>query len=749
MALPFGLPLNVMVAPALANDWPYWRGPEQTGMTREKAPVTEWSPDGEGLLWKNDIGGRTTPVVMNGRVYTITPVGSDVNLQERVVCVDADTGQLVWEHRFNVFHTDMVENRVGWTAVVADPETGNVYAHGTGGEFFCFDRDGKVVWKRSLTEEFGRISGYGGRLHTPIIDEDKVIISFLNSSWGAHARPLHRYLAMDKKTGEVIYWAEPGGAPLDTTYACPVVTVIDGKRLLIAPNADGWIYGMLVRTGETVWSYKLSKRGLNTSPVVDGNYVYVTQSEENYGTTEMGAVLCIDASKSGDITESGTVWRHDGYTVGYCSPAIANSRLYVVSNDATMYCFDAKSGERKWRHDLGRVGKGSPVVTADGVIYVGEQNGLFHILKDEGDECRSLSRHDFARTEEGEDEFFGSPAVANGRVYFQVRSGTYCLGVRDGDRQADVAIPALASGSAPFFGLAPADVTLAPGDAWRPRLALRHLELDDEEVAKQLSELPMTSQWSLEGLDGAMSAMPDGQLKVNDDASHAAGVVSAFESKTGAARSASARVRVIPSLPFVVDFEDMAAGSAPPGWIGCGRKVKIDERDGSRVLRKLADKQFPSPPFMRLMTFVTMPLEAGYTIECDMLSEAKRGRFKPDMGLVNARYQLVAMGMSKVLRVETWAAMPRLRVDVPFEFEPDKWYIMRFTVKLEGEQARLLGKVWLRGEEEPADWMIDVVDPCPNREGSAGLYAYSAGTTAKSDGPETYFDNLKVSRNAK
>ena len=55
-----------LAAPALAADWPQWRGPLQTGASNEKAVVTKWSKEGENLLWKNDVGGRTTPIVLNG-----------------------------------------------------------------------------------------------------------------------------------------------------------------------------------------------------------------------------------------------------------------------------------------------------------------------------------------------------------------------------------------------------------------------------------------------------------------------------------------------------------------------------------------------------------------------------------------------------------------------------------------------------------------------------------------------------------
>jgi len=182
----------------LAADWPSWRGPEQSGFLRADAPVTSWSQDGHNLLWKIPIGGRSTPVYLNKRVYLIAPAGDGQTLGERVVCLDPDTGKTIWEHRFNVFHTDIVRDRLGWTSVVGDPETGNLYAHGTGGELFCFNKDGKLLWKHSLTEEYGRSSGYGGRLHTPIIDEDRVIISFtyILSTWGSgKKKAAHRYLA--------------------------------------------------------------------------------------------------------------------------------------------------------------------------------------------------------------------------------------------------------------------------------------------------------------------------------------------------------------------------------------------------------------------------------------------------------------------------------------------------------------------------------------------------------------------------
>lgn len=723
--------------PAAVGSWPSWRGPEQNGFSRENAVVTSWSLDGKNLLWKSIYGGRSTPVVMDGRLIAIGPVGSGVASQERVYCLDADTGHVLWEHRFNVFHTDIVVNRVGWTSPVGDPETGNVYVHGTGGEMFCFDSSGNVVWKISMSEQFGRISGYGGRLHTPIVDENRVIVSYLSSSWGSLARPLHRYVALDKHTGDVLWWAAPGGKPLDTTYSTPVVTVIDGVRMLIACNADGNVYGMKARTGERLWTFRLSKRGLNPSAVVDGRFVYVCHSEENIDNTEMGRVVCIDASKRGDITETGEVWRYAEQTVGYSTPAVANGRLYLVDNSANLHCLDADTGKVHWVYNLGRVGKGSPVVTADGVIYVGEQNGIFQILRDEGNRCVSLDRHEFTREDKRVDEIFGSPAVCGGRVYFMTRYATYCLGTKRG-ATATTPIPPLqaetaASASQPgVLHITPAEVTVSPGES----VTFTVTRFDANGISLGVERLPLTPV----GLAGTMAY--DGTFTAAEDNVFAAGFVLARADGL----EAKARVRISPKLPIDEDFDSMAVDSVPPGWVGVASKTKIVEHNGNRVLQKLTTKTRPSPPFMRLRAYATPPIDGGYTVQADMFSTSRK-RFRPDMGLINSRYRLILKGMEKVLRIDSWSPVPRVQLDVPLAYETDTWVRVKFQVELHGDEAFVRGKVWPRDSVEPSAWAIEFTDPHPNRTGSAGLYAYSAGTTHKSDGPMTLFDNFKVTRN--
>jgi len=734
--------LSACVAPAMANDWPFWRGPEQSGLSRERAVVRRWSQDGENLLWEVPVGGRSTPIVMDGRAYLTGPVGDGTCLQERVVCLDADTGKMLWEHRFNVFHTDIVENRVGWTAPVGDPETGYVYVHGTGGQLFAFDRDGNIVWEWSLTEEYGRQSGYGGRLHTPVLDEDRVIISFtyILTQWDTGPKKAgHRYYAFDKRTGKLVWVAQPGGRPLNTTYSAPVVTYADGKRLLIAPNADGNIYGLIARTGEKVWTYRFSKAGLNATGVADGKHFYLAHSEENLKGTVMGSIVCVDVTGSGDVTDTHEVWRVDGIQAGYSSLALGPKHVYAAENSGMMHAFDPETGEKAWEHDLGRAMKGSPIVTADSVIYVGEVNGFFHILEDAGDTCVSLDVEEFTRPDNLVVEIQGSPALADGRVYFQTRYGAYALG-EEGQEEIHAAVPPLGRASDPPAGPPARMLVIPPEVAVEPGQSLSFSVRQFDEAGRPV-ERSAKAEWSVEGPIGQISG--DGRL-------HAA---TALDYRTGRVRAkvgdlmAEARVRITLGLPIDEDFDDMPVGKIPPGWIGTDANTELIEMDGSVVLHKKAER--PSAKYARMFAFSGPPVAGGYTVRLDMMGTPKKGRHPTmsDMGSINTRYKMMLLGREKAIRIVTWSPMPRLRKEVPYDWKPNVWYRTKLRVEPSSDEAIIKAKVWPRDEEEPAAWNIEVRDPCPHHAGSPGIYAYSKGTSRSKHGASVYFDNYKVMRN--
>lgn len=730
-----------------AQDWAGWRGPHQNGVSDETNLVTNWSfEDRDNVLWTADVGGRATPIVLNGRVYLncrthhdITDPEELIYAGEQVICWDAATGDELWRDVFNVFQTDIPAPRVGWAAMCGDEETGYVYVHSVSGIFRCYSPDGEVVWEYSLTEEFGRISGYGGRTNTPVIDEDKVILSFLSANWGDSKGPgpAHTYYAFDKKTGDVIWVSAPGGRPDDTTYSTPVVTEIDGQRLLIGGNADGGVYAMQVRTGKKVWGFQMSQRGLNSSPVVDGNRVYIAHGEDNIDTTEFGRVQCIDGSLSGDITETGSLWRVDGIKAGYTGLLLQDGIVYVVSDTGQLYAFDGETGDQLWVQSIGTVGKGSPV-WADGKIYVMEVNGNIWTLKPSREGCEVLNHVELraADVSLGMDEIYASPAISNGRIYFVTRDRIICVG----DKDADAARPPSATAdNAPASGNENGGGPVATVLAVPYEVAVNAGEVVDYEYRGY------DANGNFVGLQTPDSVTVDDSLQpltVDDQAFTAPSVDESIAGNIVARFGdieAKSRVRVFSDKDvWKWDFNGYQPMQVPPTWVRAFAKLKPTEvgEDGNMALESGAMDEVRGRPSHNV--YFALGSMTDYTIQADVMFREQNRRLS-SMGITNGRYTLVIKGNNNKLELQSWQAHLRLGARQSFRVDPETWYTMKLTVSFEGDKGIIKGKVWVRDEDEPADWTIVAEDPRPNRSGSPGLYMYALA--------DSYFDNVIVTRN--
>ena len=709
-----------------AEDWPNWRGPQLDGTSADTDLISEWSLDGENLIWRHDFTGRSTPVVLHGRVCANGRVGEGIARQEMLACFDAGTGERLWEFRFNVYQTTVPWTRVGWANITGDPETGYVYVQGVGGLLYCLDsKDGRVVWMRNLIEELGFMEGYGGRTQTSAIDENRVIITFSNTSWGSQAKPLHRTFAFDKHTGELQWTSTPGTFQMDkNTQSTPATAVIGGQRLVIHGNGDGSIYALQSRTGEKVWGFGLSKRGINTSVLVEGDTVFAGHSEENLDEGSMGRVVAIDATGRGDVTQTHERWRA-ALGVGFSSPGFLDGRLYVLDNSANLHALDAVSGEEYWEFSLGTVGKSSPVL-ADGKIYATEVNGRFHILEPSAQAAKSLDLEELSLPSGRYAEIYGSPTVAYGRIYFTTEEGIYCLG--DPDRRFEATAsaprdlreePAPASASPAILRVKPAEIGIGITDT-----PLFRVEAFD---AKGRSLGNVEAQWRLQGLAGEIDA---GRFAPSAAARSQAGLIVA---KVGDLE-AKARVRVVAPLPLHEDFESVEVGSRPGYFLAYVGRFGVEELDGNKVLAK-----GPSPlKIHRHITFLGSHDDSGYTIEADVRG-SQDGRKLADVGLINSGYTLDLMGNHQRLELRSWASALRMVQRVDFEWQPNVWYRMKMRVDTNDTRALIQGKVWPKGEPEPEQWQITAEDPLPIREGSPGLYGYSP--------TPVYFDNVKVTSN--
>ena len=169
---------------APVRGWLDWRGPQKVSVSLEKGLPDK--VDAKAALWTAEFPGQSAPVIANGKLYINGFLGEGADLQEVVSCFDAETGKKLWEHRENDFLSDIIYLRYSTSSPSVDGETGNVYVQGTQGLLMCFSADGKLLWKRSMMEEFGRLTFPNSRTATPLLDKDLVITRGITSSWGAY-----------------------------------------------------------------------------------------------------------------------------------------------------------------------------------------------------------------------------------------------------------------------------------------------------------------------------------------------------------------------------------------------------------------------------------------------------------------------------------------------------------------------------------------------------------------------------------
>ncbi|HVR29085.1 MAG TPA: PQQ-binding-like beta-propeller repeat protein, partial [Thermoanaerobaculia bacterium] len=703
-----------------------WRGPRQNGISAETGLPDTWSPSGQNVIWRRDFTGRSTPVVMDGRVYVNGRAGEGIDRQSVIAAFDAETGEPLWVKRYTLHLTTVPFNRVGWASPTGDPETGYVYDQIVSGLLVCLDRDGNEVWSRSLKEEYGRYEGYGGRTASPLIDEDRIVVSMISSSWGPLGAPRHRYYAFDKRTGEPIWISTPSQEVYDlNTQASPVVAVIGGRRLILAGAADGRLYALEARTGKKAWEFWLSKNAINVTPVVDGDVVYLAHSEENIDEATQGRVVAIDGTGSGDVTKTHELWRANLHQSGFPSPVVHDGKLYVVDNSANLAALEQETGEKLWELSLGTVGKGSPV-WADGDLYTTELNGHFAIVRPSEEGGEILARHQLRMPEGRYAEVYGSPAVAYGRVYFTTEEGVYCLG--DPDRPFEITKTApivlgdegAAQGPAATLLVVPAEVALKPGES----VELRVAAFDAKGRRLGGPEGSVEASWEAKGIEGALEG---NRLAIAEDSGFQAGTVVA---KSGDL-VAEARVRVVPPLPWTETFEQ----GRRPWWIGGGR---FDVRDDAATGGKVLVKPVAESGLLRSNLILGPPWFGSYTIQADVLG-TQSGRRRSDGGVIANGYILELMGNHQRLDLRSWEAMLRVERKVAFPWEVDRWYTMKLRIDTGEDTATVRGKVWPKGEPEPEAWTVEAVDPHPVRSGSPGLTGYSPA--------ELFFDNVTITGN--
>ncbi len=401
-----------LTVPALADNWPTWRGPDGQGHSAERNLPVKWSTT-ENVRWKVPLPdrGNSTPIVWGDRVFLTQAVEKEG--RRLVMCFARADGKLLWQRE--TLYTEKEPTHETNPYCSASPVTDGervVASHGSAG-LFCYDYTGKELWRRDL----GKFTHIWGNASSPILYKDLAIL------WcGPGDRQF--LVAVDKTSGKTVWeHQEPGGKkdssrPYVGSWSTPlIVTVGDHDELVLGVSEK--LKAFDPKTGTELWSCA----GLLTSnkdELVYTSAVYadgIVVAMGGFG----GAALAVRAGGRGDVTQTHRLWYHPKNPQRIGSPVIVGDHVYLVNETGLAQCLELKTGQDLWKKERLTTSTWSSMVAADGKLYIPNRNGETLVL------AASPRLEVLAKNALGA-PVYASIAVADGDLFIRSYQHLWCIG---------------------------------------------------------------------------------------------------------------------------------------------------------------------------------------------------------------------------------------------------------------------------------------------------------------------------------
>jgi outer membrane protein assembly factor BamB len=421
-------------------NWPSFRGNQASGIADGQFPPLSFDGvKGTNLVWKTFIPGlsHSCPVIWNDRIFLTTAIGSDTSARLkaglygdvqpssdlsphiwRMYCVDKRSGKILWEKKAFEGIPRVKRHPKGTQAnptAVTDGEYVVAVFNSEG--MVCYDMKGNEKWRRDLgildAGWFFEEETQWGHASSPIIFKNTVIVQC--------DRSRDSYIAAyDLKTGREVWKAmreeiSSWGTP--TVYSGP-------ERDELITNATKFIRAYNPSTGEELWRLSPNSEITVGTPIVMDNLVFVSN-----GYSPVQPVWAIKPGGKGDISiadslNSGEFIQWRTKRGGTYMPTLIGYKgyLYTLNNNGALTCYDAKTGERKYRETLKEGGSftASPVA-ADGKLYfTSEEKGV--IVVKAGPEFEQITINPIGEI------CMATPAISDGRIFIRGEHHLFCFG---------------------------------------------------------------------------------------------------------------------------------------------------------------------------------------------------------------------------------------------------------------------------------------------------------------------------------
>ena len=399
--------------------------------------------------WEN-LGLLSSPTVEGDRVYIVTS-------RCEVMCLDVkgqangNDGPYKDEAKYAVLDTGLAPAKIG-------------------------PKDADIIWRYDMMDDLG-VFPHNASNSSPLIVDDIVYACTSNGQDWTHSNipsPLSpSFVALNKKTGELVGEDDANIGPriYHGQWSSASAGKVNGKTLVFFGGGDGWCYAFdakPVKEGDTgllktVWKvdcnppeYKKTKDGkpirypaaegpseINATPVFYKNRIYVAVGQDPEHGEGVGNLVCIDATKTGDITKTGVLWQYPKIHRSISTVSIDpdTGLLFVGDFSGFVHCLDAETGKVNWVHDMKAHMWGSTLV-ADGKVYVGDEDGDLVVLA-ATKEKNILSKISVdGREQDGPNlgaPVYSTPVVANGVIY--IASNTHLYAFHDSAKGKSDQVP--------------------------------------------------------------------------------------------------------------------------------------------------------------------------------------------------------------------------------------------------------------------------------------------------------------------
>jgi outer membrane protein assembly factor BamB len=421
-------------------NWSQWRGSDGTGVSAESNLPANWQPD-KDIKWKAEIMGRghSSPIVWGRRIFLTTEiegdvlpggkavphtmggqpfkhpdsVGADRKHTFKVLCLDRDSGKLLWEE--TAYEGTVFDDRHRKGSYAAPtPATDGTFvfawfgAEGDG--LYCYDFNGKLIWKTPV----GKIASVGmGPGSSPVVFEGLVILQCDEDNGEKSFM-----VAIEAKTGKEIWRT---ARKVQVSWSTPIIVRTPQRVELIASGTE-FVIAYDPKTGKELWRTKGHEDTGVPTPVAGHGMAFIVAGYPQKRT------MAIKLGGAGDLTGSSSiVWKYEKGSAYVPSPILYGDYLYLLTDRGILTCLDAKTGSV--RYEGGRIPipatfTASPVAF-DGKILLTSEDGDTFVI-------RAGPKYEVISTNSVGEPVYASPAVSDGMIFIRGEKNLFCISVKKG-----------------------------------------------------------------------------------------------------------------------------------------------------------------------------------------------------------------------------------------------------------------------------------------------------------------------------